>query len=181
MRIYEYSWLHLTPFRCYGCGVTNDDEQIGARVRELRREEGLSQAELAELMTDMGVPMQQQTILKIEKGSRSLRMSEAVVMATCLRVTMSSMVPVENQTRVMNELRWLAGESRRPADEAAELLLESESVAAQLQREVDALPEDLRAIVPDFVVETAGKSAEQIFKRHIAVVRQVAAGDQVDG
>lgn len=58
------------------------DVQIGASVARFRAARGLSQAELAE---QLGVA--QQTIAKIEKGSRPLKYSEAEKIARILRIS----------------------------------------------------------------------------------------------
>lgn len=69
-----------------------DDSVVGEALRQLREEAGLSQAEFAERLTGAGMPTHQQTVLKIEKGQRSLRMTEAVVIASVLRVELADLV-----------------------------------------------------------------------------------------
>lgn len=61
------------------------DAHAGEVIRELRTGEGLSQAELAEAMTNAGVPTHAMTVLKIEKGTRPLRLVEAKVLLDVLR------------------------------------------------------------------------------------------------
>jgi transcriptional regulator with XRE-family HTH domain len=51
-----------------------------------RRASGWSQRQLADAMTRLGYPWQQQTVAKVERGDRPLRLSEAMVMASVLGV-----------------------------------------------------------------------------------------------
>lgn len=60
------------------------DELVGSSLRVLRTNADLTQGELAERLAAHGVPMSQQTIAKIESGSRSLRLSEAVAIVQAL-------------------------------------------------------------------------------------------------
>ncbi|WP_241472134.1 helix-turn-helix transcriptional regulator [Mycolicibacterium neoaurum] len=60
------------------------DELVGSSLRVLRTNADMTQGELAERLAAHGVPMSQQTIAKIESGSRSLRLSEAVAIVQAL-------------------------------------------------------------------------------------------------
>lgn len=69
-------------------GVTSQDETVGRNVRLFRERMGLSQAELAREMTDAGMDgFYPQTVLKVEKGTRSLKLVEGIFMAQLLGVT----------------------------------------------------------------------------------------------
>lgn len=59
------------------------DRLVGDSLRVLRKNADLTQGELAERL-GQSVPMSQQTIAKIESGSRSLRLSEAVAIIQAL-------------------------------------------------------------------------------------------------
>jgi transcriptional regulator with XRE-family HTH domain len=72
--------------------MANDDQQFGENVQRLRKVAGLSQAELAAAMTDEGFPMQQQTVLKLEKGQRPMRLAEAVALARILKAKVEELV-----------------------------------------------------------------------------------------
>ena len=60
------------------------NETIGASLQQLRLTAGLTQGEMAQQLTRMGVPLAQQTIAKIENGTRPLKMAEAVAITTLL-------------------------------------------------------------------------------------------------
>lgn len=60
------------------------DALVGKSLRVLRANAELTQGDLAERLSEHGVPMSQQTIAKIESGSRSLRLSEAAAIVQAL-------------------------------------------------------------------------------------------------
>jgi transcriptional regulator with XRE-family HTH domain len=70
------------------------DRLIGANVQRFRTAKKLSQAQLADSMSvRTGQQIAQQTILKIEKGTRPLRYSEAVALAAALDVPLNALSP----------------------------------------------------------------------------------------
>src|SRR5690242_8174997 len=121
------SWvLSQTPFRCSVLGVSLEDRQIGEHIRQLRVEKGMSQTALAQAMTDFGYPMQQQTILKIEKGSRALKLAEAIAMAGALNQTVTAMVPLDNERHQIKTAVSMATGLRQSALDGTELLVMAE-------------------------------------------------------
>ncbi len=63
----------------------NFDEMVGKNVQVLRESIGISQAKLADAVSSQGrSSLHQQTIVKIEKGTRPLKLSEAVELAWAL-------------------------------------------------------------------------------------------------
>lgn len=80
----------------------DDDELVQAGhmaedvfVRQMKRRRtalGLSQAQLANRITDLGGSLYQQTIAKIEAGQRAVRLQEADLIAQALRSTVSEML-----------------------------------------------------------------------------------------
>jgi len=69
------------------------DDQVGRNVKQLREALGMSQAEVAEGMTKDGCAgFYPQTILKVEKGTRSLKFTEADSLARVLKVPMSALL-----------------------------------------------------------------------------------------
>lgn len=65
------------PAAVSSLGAPQTDEQIGAAVRDARRNSGLNQAELTERMRKLGVPWADKTLTGIETGKRRLLLSEA--------------------------------------------------------------------------------------------------------
>ena len=63
----------------------------GAVFRKLRRENGLSQAALAELMVGNGWPWYQNTVCRVERGERPLSLGEAFDLATLYGVSLDAL------------------------------------------------------------------------------------------
>ena len=64
---------------------TDFNARVGANIKWARQALGMTQAQLAYELTERGFPFQQQTILKVEEGSRPLRFEEAQAVAEILR------------------------------------------------------------------------------------------------
>jgi transcriptional regulator with XRE-family HTH domain len=65
------------------------DDHFGSRVRQGREDRKWSQVEMARLLCDVGVePMHATTIAKIEAGTRSVRINEAVGIADLFDVSL---------------------------------------------------------------------------------------------
>jgi transcriptional regulator with XRE-family HTH domain len=62
------------------------DAFAGANLQRWRKARGMSQAALAEILRTLGHGFQQQTVLKIEKGDRPLRLHEATDIAQVLDI-----------------------------------------------------------------------------------------------
>jgi transcriptional regulator with XRE-family HTH domain len=69
----------------------NFNQRVGANLQLHRKAKGYSQSDLAGLLEQRGLPFQQQTILKIEKGSRPLKLEEASVIADVLGIELSDL------------------------------------------------------------------------------------------
>ena len=61
------------------------DVIAGHTLKLARHSAGLSQDDLAQALAAFGFPMHQQTILKIEKGSRPIKLAEAFAIAEVFR------------------------------------------------------------------------------------------------
>lgn len=68
------------------------DLRVGANVRKLRQARGLNQDQLASRVAERGVPFRQQTIVKIEKGERPLRLREADAVTAALDVDIDALL-----------------------------------------------------------------------------------------
>lgn len=68
------------------------EDMFTRQMKRRRAELGLSQADLAERVVRLGGSMYQQTIAKIESGSRAVRLSEADVIAKALETTVTRML-----------------------------------------------------------------------------------------
>jgi transcriptional regulator with XRE-family HTH domain len=63
------------------------DERLGANLRALREEKGMSQSALAAEMTERGHPWHQQTVTRVEAGRQSVRFGELEQLAEILRTS----------------------------------------------------------------------------------------------
>ena len=72
------------------------NERVGANVARYRKAAGFSQAELARRLGALDFPVQQPTVLKIEKGTRPLKFDEASSIADLLGVSVTDLLPVSN-------------------------------------------------------------------------------------
>jgi transcriptional regulator with XRE-family HTH domain len=68
------------------------DHHVAHRVRELRDRRGLSQAELARRLTELGLRFDRITVAKIERGNRNVKVGEAVQLAAALGVSPSALL-----------------------------------------------------------------------------------------
>ncbi len=75
----------------YDPSVSTLDEQLGQRVKEVRKGLGWSQADVADLARDQGFRWSQPTIAQIEKGARSLSGVELIVLAFVLEATVAEL------------------------------------------------------------------------------------------
>jgi transcriptional regulator with XRE-family HTH domain len=73
---------------------TDFNQRVGANLQEIRKAAGWSQADLAAELTRRGMPFYQPTILKIEKGSRPLKLEEACAIADALEIDVASLCRV---------------------------------------------------------------------------------------
>lgn len=71
---------------------TQDLEALaGQRIRDLRRELGLKQGELAAALFERGLKLPQSSVHRLEVGQRPLRVNEAAVIADFFKVSMESL------------------------------------------------------------------------------------------
>ncbi|MGZ4394536.1 MAG: helix-turn-helix domain-containing protein [Gaiellaceae bacterium] len=83
-------------------------EVFASRLPEIRRTRGVSQAELARLMTDQGRPLDKQAVLRIENGRRGLALDEALAICELLLVAPAHMLtPPEGSDIWLTEGRGL--------------------------------------------------------------------------
>ena len=73
--------------------ATEEDAEVGRRLRALRERAGKSQAEVSAALTSMGATgFYPQTIAKLESGTRSLRFHEAAKLAEALGSSLGEML-----------------------------------------------------------------------------------------
>jgi hypothetical protein len=96
----------------------------------------MSQSELAHELALRGMPFQQQTILKVEKGARPLRLEEADAIARILGVKDLTMPP-------LTDLLDLSGSMRQLRD-AEDRIQRLEARLTELHREAEETTKSLK-------------------------------------
>jgi transcriptional regulator with XRE-family HTH domain len=112
-----------------------DAERNFARsLRVIRETMGLSQGDLARLITEQGVSMVQQTVARLETGKRSLRLDEAVAFAWALKMPLQGMDEVGQEImEVTMELGRLEEELARQSEQLQHL--RSQTLFVEMARE----------------------------------------------
>lgn len=77
----------------------------------------MSQTELARKMADRGWPYHQQTVGKLESGSRSVRLGEAKALAQILRTSLDRLTRPTDEARITESLLSLYNQAHRAAIE----------------------------------------------------------------
>jgi transcriptional regulator with XRE-family HTH domain len=65
------------------------NQRVGARVKQYRQAAGVSQTQLATVLSTLGMPFHQQAIVRVERGQRPLRLEEALAVAENLGIDMA--------------------------------------------------------------------------------------------
>lgn len=145
---------------------------VGANIRKAREALGLSQAQVAK---HVGLGFQQQTIVKIEKGDRPLRLSEAVRVAKVLGVEVPDLYApgggLFQLLGVFRSVRELYDNAMHAVFQLEEWRLTMVNMAKQIQRDGHTLDQGLRDGIEQFsredlvelaVAEGRGRSAKLV-------------------
>ncbi len=102
--------LHYAARRRWFLRTTQSiSDVVRKRVQERRHERGLTQSELAQLMTAAGVPLTGDKVSKLESGKRSVGVEELFALAWVLDVPLADLVrPLDGEP----EIRLTQDESR---------------------------------------------------------------------
>jgi transcriptional regulator with XRE-family HTH domain len=114
------------------------NERFGERVKALRDDQGWSQAEMAKMLSDKGVPMHPTTVAKIEAGDRSVRINEAEGIADLFEVSLDSLVG--RKQRPDRDLNYALGA----------LMDAAHTLRTELDRSARSLGDRLEDIPADF-------------------------------
>lgn len=81
------------------------------RLRELRRQQGMSAADLSDRIADLGEHLSRATISKIETGQRGVSLDEALLLAYALSVAPTHLICPTDE-RPVQLGRWTVGSGR---------------------------------------------------------------------
>lgn len=113
--------------------TANVDESVSRNLKLARERAGFSQAELARLMTEAGVPgMHQTTIARIESNQRTLRLAEALVMARILEYRVEDLVESDDSAELRTEYDSLTRAVAAFRSAGEDLLWTKQRIAIQL-------------------------------------------------
>lgn len=96
--------------------VMTPDEQIGKRIATFRKERHLNQAEFLNLLRTRGIDWNQATLSRIERGSRSMKLTEAFIVSDTLSIEPRDLLPetanlgyrIESLKLRLNDLNLIA-------------------------------------------------------------------------
>jgi transcriptional regulator with XRE-family HTH domain len=156
-----------TPKRCNVRRVETKsfDERVGANIRRVREAAGWSQADLAKMLTEHGLPTAQQTVYKIEHGARPLKLEESLAVVEILGVSITSLAQQFDNEKV--------GEA------AAQIQRMNITIARQRRYIEVELPEKTRQSERDFeaFVERVNAEKRKVEQR----MRDAGAVQDADG
>lgn len=90
-----------------GAKVDQLERFFASNLRTFRELRGFSQTALAQAMTDRGYPYRQQTVARIESGSRAIRLGEAVALTEILDTHIYVLVTPVGVQKAASDLRAL--------------------------------------------------------------------------
>lgn len=132
------------------------DYVLPGRLREVRQQAGLTQQQLADLMTGAGYRMRQTTIAKIEAGERAVSVGEGYTLATVLGADLDVLLTPQGDDAEHTRRVQALGELRAAEEEAMLRGEEFDMAEARLE----AARERLKTAQQQFAeVTAAGKRA----------------------
>jgi len=143
------------------------DDQFGKRIKAERERRGYSQAQMAAMLTRRKTPVHATTLAKIEAGSRSVRINEAVALAELFEVTVDALLgrTGPDQSTVTFALMVLEGY----ASDAARLIKQAQGVVSDLGDQLESVDEGFE--VPS--INQLQLSAKEL-DRQLEMAREIA-------
>ncbi|MDT9689425.1 helix-turn-helix transcriptional regulator [Streptomyces sp. P9(2023)] len=123
------------------------EEAFIRQVRKIRVALDMSQVELAERVMALGGSMYQQTIAKLESGQRSLKLSEADLLARALGTTVHEMLAegVAAKSRAPGRGDWTVEQLEAHAKHAASRAWDASSKVDRARSELQSATEAMSA------------------------------------
>lgn len=163
--------------------ITDDqrsfDQMVGRNLQSLRTAAGMSQGQLAEALTDHGISFQQQTVLKVEKGDRPLRLREAEALASILHVEIASLVATPD-LEVIRTGRTLERDLQRLGIALEMVASTKRSLLSQIERRASTTEEPLPGWVEELACLTLNSAIQKAVETWPEDVRQLMGLDDLD-
>lgn len=150
------------------------DEAIGMNVKRLRRELGLSQAELCTRLAEAGMDgVYTTTITKIEAGTRTIRLREAPLLAEALETSVSEllMAHLDRAIRLAKASNAARAAFQRVQESTRELFEAQEELSELLQQfdpEVGGFWREAGALEPETAVREARSEWQRLVEETAA-------------
>ncbi len=137
------------------------DKRFGQELQRVRGERGWTQPQMADMLSDRGIaPMHATTLAKIEAGTRSVRINEAVAIADLLDVSLDALLGRQrhDDTTLTFALVTLIGY----VTDCQRQIQEAQRTASDIGEQVDNLPEQFNDVpaLPNLQRAARGLSAE---------------------
>ena len=158
--------------------MVSRDEVVGRSLRELRESRQMTQAELAAELRRRGLTgFYPQTILKVEKGQRALKLTEGAVIAEVLDATLDAIAgdaaAVSEGEKVVRGFIGMVAGSHENVLNAAEHLAVRRDILEDVLRERDDVPSALREASEAVLSKTAPEVlVERVRETMRAAVRE---------
>lgn len=137
---------------------TTSADRFGSRVRLVREARGLSQRELARLLTEAGYRIDASAITRVERGERAARLPEAVAIAAVLETTVGELLG-ESDAPASRRLAGLRASATSYWHSAQDALVNYGESLVEILEIVREEPELLMEEIPDCdVVGEPGES-----------------------
>jgi len=143
------------------------DATAGENIRRLRGALGMSQAELAGLL---GATYRQQTVHKVEQGTRPLRLAEAAAIAEVFHVRVDDLYAGEYEGNRVAQLEGVARmviDRYRAAADALTVLEDRRRTLAGMLQKMETVPPRLREVAESWADDTLIEQCAEEGKRRV--------------
>jgi transcriptional regulator with XRE-family HTH domain len=156
------------------------DSRLGMNVRRLRDKKGMTQAALAEAMTERGWQWHQSTVARVESGQQSVRFAEAEALIQILGTTLDMLTLHSEEGAEMHFAAACNGRLRASWTNARIAIAQLEDARAALQKGLkrwqDSQYERVRKSAAGLAEELEDCTVESAVAEGIALSKHEASG-----
>lgn len=141
------------------------DTAFGKRIKSQRENRKLSQAQMARILSNRGVPIHATAIAKIESGDRSVRINEAAAFADLFETTVDALLGRIGPDRSSLEFALVVLSDY--ASDAARQIAQSERVVSDIEDQLESVEENFQLPTINQLHRAASEMAN-----HLAAARK---------